>query len=48
LSDNLQFISDQIDDMEPDDASKYIDVKIPLQCLVRDSQIKVHTSFRVI
>jgi len=31
----------------PDDNSSFIDVKVPLQCLVKDSSITVHTTFKV-
>lgn len=38
---------EQIDQITPDDGSSYIDVKIPLQCLVKDSEIVIHTSVKV-
>lgn len=36
-----------LEDLEVNTNSSFIDVKIPLQCLVRDSKIVVHTSFKV-
>lgn len=37
-----------LDQIVPDDKSTFIDVKIPLQCLVKDSEIVIHTSVKVI
>ena len=36
-----------IDELIPEDDSTFIDVKIPLQCLTKDSEILVHTTFKV-
>jgi DnaJ family protein C protein 11 len=36
-----------LDQIAADDKSSYIDVKIPLQCLVRESEIVIHTSVKV-
>ncbi|KAL7037167.1 hypothetical protein ACKWTF_009098 [Chironomus riparius] len=36
-----------IDELVPEDDSTFIDVKIPLQCLTKDSEILVHTTFKV-
>ncbi|CRK99043.1 CLUMA_CG011955, isoform A [Clunio marinus] len=37
---------DNLEEMVADDRSSFIDVKIPLQCLVKDSNITVHTSLK--
>lgn len=36
-----------LEELIADDASSFIDVKIPLQCLVKDSEIIIHTSAKV-
>lgn len=38
---------EQIDELNADDKTTFIDVKIPLQCLVKDSQISIQTTVRV-
>ena len=45
----LQFysVTDEIEKIALDHSSSFIDVKIPLQCLVKNSQIVVHTSVKV-
>lgn len=41
------FSVDPIEDLEADEQTSFIDVKIPLQCLVRESAIIVHTTVKV-
>lgn len=38
---------EEIDQIVADNRSSYIDVKIPLQCLVKESEIIIHTSVKV-
>lgn len=40
-------IAEPIEELIADEESSFIDVKIPLQCLVKDSHITVHTAFKV-
>lgn len=40
--------NEPIDQVVPDHRSTFIDVKVPLQCLVRDSEIVIHTNVKVI
>jgi DnaJ homolog subfamily C member 11 len=45
--DTFFIVLETLEDLEVNANSSFIDVKIPLQCLVKDSQIVVHTSFKV-
>lgn len=40
-------MTDPLEDLVAEDGNSFIDVKIPLQCLVKDSAIIVHTTFKV-
>lgn len=43
----FQFI-ESLDEIVVEKYSTFIDVTVPLQCLVRDSEIIIHTTFKVI
>jgi DnaJ family protein C protein 11 len=39
-------VSGSLDQIEIDKDSTVIDVKIPIQCLVKDSQLLIHTQYK--
>lgn len=43
----MAIFPDTLEDLVADDQTSFIDVKIPLQCLVKDSSITVNTTFKV-
>lgn len=38
---------ESLEEIVVENDSKFIDVTVPMQCLVRDSEIIIHTTFKV-